>query len=726
MDELAAWVLAPLALALLSWGVGLLVERAAATRLEGGLVLPVGMAGSMVLLALPFGLGLGAPFAFAFVLIFAAAGAFLGRTRLVGSLPELPLALAVLAAFGLYIAPVVLTGEATFAGYTFLGDNSIHFSLIDHVVDHGSRMTGIPGGSYGEVLSRNLDTGYPLGPHFQAAILTWLLGTDVAWLWQGYIAFAVGMAVLPAASLLRSAGLGRWASAVGAFAAVSAYLPFSYALQGGVKELLIVLWVLLGAVFAAEIATGRATVRRAALFGLAAAAGFAVYSTGALPWFLAMGGLAVLAVILWSRDRAVPVLIGAGVSAVVFAVLAAPSIARALTFFSQGKRLLGSSAGADVGNLISKLPFWEGFGVWLSDDFRLLPSGGDLTLTYGLVGVVAVLSVLGFLSAMRRRALGVAIVVIASFVVWLVLPAGIYIEAKLLAVLAPALVLTAVVGCAALAERGLRIEALLAAAILLGGILASDAMVYHGLYLAPKDRLSELESIGHRYSGRGPTMLAEFEEYGKHFLRDADVYAPFDGYSGKALELRRPGPAYASWRDLDEMTLPFVQQFKLIVRRRSPSNSRPPASFRRVYEGDYYEVWENTGRDHASEHLSVGALQDPAAVPDCRDIRALARRAGSGQLVIATRPKPVFLAAELMQHPQAWTGTSRLAANGPGELRTPFDAPAGRYRVWVLGTFGRGADVIVDGRRVGHAKYIQPPGQYSLAGETELGEGPTT
>ena len=68
-----------------------------------------------------------------------------------------------------------------------------------------------------------------------------------------------------------------------------------------------------------------------------------------------------------------------------------------------------------------------------------------------------------------------------------------------------------------------------------------------------------------------------------------------------------------------------MQQFKLIVRRRSPSNSRPPASFRRVYEGDWYEVWENTGRDEASEHLSVGALQDPAAVPHCRDIRALAR-----------------------------------------------------------------------------------------------------
>ena len=406
MDELAAWVLAPLALALLSWGVGLLVERAAATRLEGGLVLPVGMAGSMVLLSLPFGLGLGAPFAFAFVLIFAAAGAFLGRTRLVGSLPELPLALAVLAAFGLYIAPVVMTGEATFAGYTFLGDNSIHFSLMDHVVDHGSRMTGIPGGSFGEVLSRNLDTGYPLGPHFQAAILTWLLGTDVAWLWQGYIAFAVAMAVLPAACLLRppasAAGERRRGVRGG-----RAYLPFSYALQGGVKELLIVLWVLLGAVFASEIATGRATVRRAALFGLAAAAGFAVYSTGALPWFLGMGGLAVVAALVWARERTVPMLIGAGASAVVFLVLAAPSIARALTFFSQGKRLLGSSTGADVGNLVAKLPFWEGFGVWLSDDFRFQPSGGNLTLTHVLVGVAAALVVLGGLSALRRRALGI-------------------------------------------------------------------------------------------------------------------------------------------------------------------------------------------------------------------------------------------------------------------------------------------------------------------------------
>src|SRR5829696_6570634 len=82
LDEFAAWVLTPLVLALSSWGVGLLLERAAATRLEGGLVLPVGFAGSIVLLTLPFTVGLGAPFAFVLLVIAAAAGGLLARDHL--------------------------------------------------------------------------------------------------------------------------------------------------------------------------------------------------------------------------------------------------------------------------------------------------------------------------------------------------------------------------------------------------------------------------------------------------------------------------------------------------------------------------------------------------------------------------------------------------------------------------------------------------------------------
>jgi hypothetical protein len=94
--------------------------------------------------------------------------------------------------------------------------------------------------------------------------------------------------------------------------------------------------------------------------------------------------------------------------------------------------------------------------------------------------------------------------------------------------------------------------------------------------------------------------------------------------------------------------------------------------------------------------------------------------------VAATRPDPLYLPAYRMAWPSYWginPDTKRLGASGPGELTTTLTAPADRYRVWVLGTFGRGADVIIDGQRVGHAEDIQPPGQYSLAGETELTAG---
>src|SRR5215213_7399085 len=101
---------------------------------------------------------LGAPAAVATPLLAlpVAAGFWLGRVRLRASLPGAPVALATLGAYLLYIAPVALTGSATFAGYTFLGDNAVHFALVEHVREHGSHMTDIPFSSYGAVLELNL------------------------------------------------------------------------------------------------------------------------------------------------------------------------------------------------------------------------------------------------------------------------------------------------------------------------------------------------------------------------------------------------------------------------------------------------------------------------------------------------------------------------------------------------------------------------------------------
>jgi len=727
MDAFASWFLLPLVLVASCWGVGLLVERLVRTELEDGLVLPVGFAGSMVLLSIPYGVGLSAPAALGFLAVPIAAGVVLRRERLRASLPGAPVALAALGAYGLYMAPVVLSGSATFAGYGVLGDNAVHFSLVDHVAEHGSRMTDLPASSYGELVRVNLGNGYPLGPHFHLASLTTLLGTEVAWLYQSYLSVAIALAAIPAARLLRSVRLGPRAAALGAVAVVAAYLPFSYALQGGAKELIMITLVLLGAVFAGELAQGVRPLRPAALLGVAMAAAFTVYSTGGLPWFLAMIAAAMVLAAIRSPARARTLAVTAGLLVAVFALGAAVSFASAVSFFEPARRVLEGSVAGGRGNLFSGLPLWEGFGVWLWGDFR--EDTHAPLLAYPLIAIAAVLTAIGALHAYRLRALAPLLALGACLAVWLVLPAGIYIEAKLLVILSPALVLLAVAGCAGLARTAGRPALGAVAAVLLGAsILVSDTLAYRDAYLAPKPRLDELERIGERLAGRGPVLLDDFEVFGKHFLRDSGVIAGFDGYALQPAELRDGERPYAIWADLDEMTLEYVQRFPLILRPRNPVASRPPASYRRILLGDYYEVWERGSGPEVREHVPFGDDTDATGPVDCEPLPELAGRARGGKLLVAERPSPLLLVAGEMEPPSHWPVNpgGRVAAAGAGELRESFTVAAGRYRVWVKGTFGRGVDVLVDGRRVGRADQVRSSEQMALAGEVMLRSGPHT
>jgi hypothetical protein len=120
-------------------------------------------------------------------------------------------------------------------------------------------------------------------------------------------------------------------------------------------------------------------------------------------------------------------------------------------------------------------------------------------------------------------------------------------------------------------------------AALAAGILWSNALAYHEVNLAPRWQLAELETIGGRIAGQGPTLMTEYQPYGvRHFLRDA---AP-----GGSSELRTrpdrllsgrelPKGAYA---DVDRFELSSVMQYRTLVLRRSPSQSRPPSLYRLV------------------------------------------------------------------------------------------------------------------------------------------------
>lgn len=726
MRYLIAWIALPLLVFAASWGVGLLVEQLTRIRLPDGITVTVGFVGSFLALAVPYQLGLGAPWAAGLLVVLAVAGIALGRGRLRASLPDRWTLVAVTAVYGLYMAPIVFSGQTSFAGYTLLGDTSVHFSLIDYISEHGARLVSQEPSSFASVTDGQIKIGYPLGLHYELASVRWLLGAEVSRIYQPFLAATIALAVPPVTRLLRNVGMPRILAAAAAVIVLAAYLPYSYALQGGIKELGMITLVLLGGYLAWELATAQRPIPVALVYGLVTAGAFEIYSYGGLPWFGLMGLAAVGAMFLRRRDLRATVVIGA-IAVAAFAVAALPQIPDSLHFFSHGNRLLSSSTGSDVGNLLGPIRVWEAFGVWMVGDFRLPPQ--DPEWTYALVGVVAVLVLFGAIWSLRGRGWGPLVIALSALLVWLILPAGLYVEAKLLTILSATIVLLALVGGWALFTNGRLAEAVVLVLAATIGIFVSDGLAYHRLYVAPAKRLDELHTIDSRFAGQGPAMLDEFEEYGKHYLRHVPPVVPFDAWTPVVPSLRVPSlPAYAHYYDIDAMTLPYVEQFPLLIQRHSPVASRPPSNYRLAFSGRYYEVWRRTAGPKVLQHVPLGDANDAAADAPCAVVRRLARSAGPpARIVGLERSRPVTLAAiEMRPFPRNWATTpdKRLLPVGPGRTGTAFSTPRGKYSVWFRGSFGRGVKVYLDNGYVGRALSVQTPMQMARVGDVELGAGP--
>jgi len=584
MDYLVAWLLLPLLVAVTSLGVGLGVSRLSGVRLPAGLTLPLGFAASLVLLSFPFALGLGQAWGGVVLAVATVAGLVLGWDRVPAALPGRWLTLGMLAVFGIYIAPVVLSGDLTFGGYAFLGDTSVHFTLIDYVAKHGSTHVFEPPSTYAGVTQALIPTGYPIDLHLELASLRWLTGTDLAAIYQPFLAATIALGVGPAMYLLGRIGMPRALAALSSVVALSAYLVFSYSLEGATKEIAMVVLTLLGAALTLMFFDAERTLRLAVPLGITIAAAFGIYSAGGLPWFGLMFLLAAGAAVVQGaslRSLVKPTL-ALGVATGVASI---PAMLKAVDFYSQGTNLVNSSdASTRLGNLIGPLKSAQAAGIWLVGDFRLFTHHPGLT--YSLIGVVAVLTLFGVAQLVRRGSYALLLLLAAAFLAWLVVPGSPWIDAKLLLLLSPAVLLTALTGAWLLGRGGHGIEATVLAAAVISGVFVSDALAYHDMYLAPNARLSELKKVGERFSGRGPTLYNEFEEYGKHYLRGMRVNTAGDGFSPYPPELRDPAAgSYAQYHDLDEMKLPYVLRFPVIVMRRSPVASRPPAPYTRVFQG---------------------------------------------------------------------------------------------------------------------------------------------
>jgi hypothetical protein len=236
--------------------------------------------------------------------------------------------------------------------------------------------------------------------------------------------------------------------------------------------------------------------------------------------------------------------------------------------------------------------------------------------------------------------------------------------------------------------------------------------------------------VGSRVRGEGPVLWNEFEEYAKVFAVAAHVYSPFEALTPEQVRLRSPTYFYGHAFDLDQELLSFVETYPIVVTRRSPAASRPPANYRLAYENRYYLAWRREAGPQVLRHLPEQQLYSSSAQASCPAVHSLVSGAPAGaQLVVADAPRlqwfePLYSA----DRPFGWGGVpgqaGAIIANTPGHAAGVLHTPsAGRYAVWVQGDFPRAIRVYVDGRRIGSVSGSNTPMQWLKAATVDLPAG---
>jgi hypothetical protein len=225
--------------------------------------------------------------------------------------------------------------------------------------------------------------------------------------------------------------------------------------------------------------------------------------------------------------------------------------------------------------------------------------------------------------------------------------------------------------------------------------------------------MSELAAIGHRFAGDGPTLINEYQPYAaRHFLRAMDAEAPAE-LRRRPIPLRDGGEVpKGSYADLDQFQLSALLLYRTIVIRTSPVASRPPAPYRLVYDGRWYQVWQRpvTASRVVIDGIPLGNSIDPVAVPPCDEVLRLAREAGRGGVLAAVaRPSPIV---ETVPSPLPSGDTAAAFV-----ITTP-----GRYQVWLGGSFSRRVTTAVDGAPIGSSdQVLNESGGWTPLGAVRLG-----
>jgi hypothetical protein len=728
MDLFLCWLVAPLGMLLATVGLSLLVERLTGFAIPWTLRPALGMATAIVLAQFGTATATTAKLTLAAILVLAAIGLLVGR-RAAGGPPSRAEAVVAGAVFLLFALPFLVIGEATWAGFIKLDDTATWMALTDHVFEHGRALGSLPPSTHDQVLIDYLGGSYPIGGFVPAALMSKLSGQDVAFTMQPSMAFAAAALALGLFELARRLLRGAWPAVAIAIVASLSSILLGYYFWGGLKELVTAALLPLAPLLAATAARSGWPRRSWAPIAVAFAAMVVALGPGGALWVVPPLLPAAYVVL---RDRGGRGLLRLAVPiAALSLLLVLPVLFGPTGVFNPLNGGINQDAG--LGNLFGPLSPLHVAGMWPAIDFRLDPHLKPAIVILDAI-CLAVAAATVVVATRLDRDGGVPLVGYAAGGALAALAIAHFgspwVDGKAMATVSPAVLAAALIGVAACAQRTrFRLEAAALGTLFAAVVVWSAFLAYQGVSFAPRGPNVELEEIGERFAGRGPALSTEVSIYGpRHFLRKLEDEGASDRRTRAVLLTSGSAPEKGQAVDLDEIQTSELAPYNLLVVRRSPAASRPPAEFTLAYQSPRYDVWQRvTPPGTLVEHLPLGTSLDAGDVPNCSDVGRLAEEAGTkGKLIAARVGTPIAVEFSSASLPGGWATptTYTVSPNGSGTLTQAMETPGGEYEAWLGGTVFGELELAVDGEEVASERaVVENVGAVEPLGTVDLSPG---
>jgi hypothetical protein len=671
---------------------------------------PVGFAVLMIVCQVAIKLPGRAWTAVAAVVVLSAAAVWIAVRRRAGwpsMIDGVPVAIVVL----VYLSvPFLANGRVGVLGVSLLNDMRHHLLLAESL-----RRPEI---------QQAIGGGYPLGPHAVAATLAQGLGSDVDKTLTGVLVATPVLTALAALEALRDISrLRRWLVAV---LAGIAYLMAAWYIQSAFKEPIMAL-LLLGVVVALQ-AGSREGFARPAVVAVPVAVLIAGviydFSYPGLTWPFAVLVCWVAAEILlggaWRRVRPVlralrsaawPLLL----SLLLLILLVAPDIGQLHAFWlTWGGTKVGTVGGISTSaleNLAAPLRTLEGLNIWLSGDFRFVPS--DQLKAGLLCGIALMVLVYAVVSALQRhdRAWPAAALGVALVYVYVRHTQSPYVAAKALIVPAPLLA----VGSGGALMRRLDVgnwcsfATLAVAAVAMVFFVFSFQSTYLVLadgFVGPTNHIAELRSLRRLLHDR-PTLVLFYDDFYQWELLGVPASSPVvSGTAWSRPAAIQPAKPWSFGQpiDFDSVDATTLDRFDYVITTRTTAQSAPPPNFHLVGSSASYEVWKRVGA--TPSHLVLPESGTFGAILNCRT--ASGRRISHETGLARVRPAPRYFRAGVLVPGSSEPIRLKLPP-GRWDISMPFTSPQS------VSVRGSGLDVTLPPNldRVGE---IWPVGQVQSSG----------